>query len=160
MSSQVTQDARWWVVASRFNEAVTDKLAEGAVACLEAAGVARARIELIRVPGAWELGLAVGRILELHLPTTARGPAPAGVVALGAIVRGETPHFEYICTETSRALMEAGLQTGVPIGFGLLTCDDMEQAMARAGGEAGNKGFEAARAALDLEAALPARRRA
>ena len=153
MSSQVPQDGRWLVVASRFNEAVTERLVEGALACLEATGLDRDRIELIRVPGAWELGLAVGRALELHRPPAERGRPPTGVVALGAIVRGETPHFEFICTETSRALMEAGLQTGVPVGFGLLTCDDMEQALARAGGSAGNKGYEAARAALDLIAA-------
>jgi 6,7-dimethyl-8-ribityllumazine synthase len=150
--SQVPHDGRWWVVASRFNEAVTERLANGAEACLRGAGIDAGRIERVRVPGAWELGLAVGRLLELHLPAVERSTPPEGVVALGAIVRGETPHFDYICTETSRALMTAGLQTGVPIGFGLLTCDDMEQALARAGGDAGNKGFEAARAALDLAA--------
>lgn len=154
MSSQVEADGPWLVVASRFNEAVTDRLVEGALACLQAAGVPSERLRLVRVPGAWELGLAVGRLLELHLPAAERSSRPAGVVALGAVVRGETPHFDYICIETSRALMTAGLESGVSIGFGLLTCDDMEQALARAGGEAGNKGYEAARAALDLDAAL------
>jgi 6,7-dimethyl-8-ribityllumazine synthase len=116
--SQVPHDGRWWVVASRFNEAVTERLANGAEACLRGAGIDAGRIERVRVPGAWELGLAVGRLLELHLPAVERSTPPEGVVAL----------------------------------FGLLTCDDMEQALARAGGDAGNKGFEAARAALDLAA--------
>lgn len=149
MSDQAKTAGHWLVVASRFNQSVTDRLLDGALQCLDEAGVAAARVRVLRVPGAWELALAVSRELGLHR-SEAPSERPAGVVALGAVVRGQTPHFDYICAEVSRALMEAGLRTGVPVGFGLLTCDDMAQAQARAGGEAGNKGREAARAALDL----------
>ena len=149
MTAQPRTDGRWLVVASRFNQTVTDRLLDGALQCLAEAGIGEDRLRVLRVPGAWELALCVGRELGLHEPRPA-GDRLEGVVALGAVVRGETPHFDYICTEVSRALMDAGLRTGVPVGFGLLTCDDMAQALARAGGEAGNKGWEAARAALDL----------
>lgn len=129
------------VVVSRFNETITQKLADGALDALLKHGVQLDDIDVIWVPGAWELPIAVRRAV-----ITERYDA---IVALGAVIRGGTPHFEYVSSETSRALMEAGLEGDMPLGFGLLTCDDMAQAEARAGGVHGNKGWDAAVAALE-----------
>ena len=134
------------ILVSRYNETVTERLLAGAEACLRERGVARERVDVVRVPGAWELPLAA-RVLA------ARGEY-AAVVALGAVIRGETAHFDYVAGEASRGLMEVALRYGIPVGFGVLTCDTLEQALARAGGEAGNKGHEAVAAALDAAAAL------
>jgi 6,7-dimethyl-8-ribityllumazine synthase len=134
------------VVVSRFNEGVTRRLCDGAVRVLELAGYDDARVDVVWVPGAFELPLAVKR-----------GLAHGGydiAVALGAVIRGETPHFDYVSSVASHGLMDVALHSGVPVGFGLLTCDTRAQAMARAGGEAGNKGEEAAQAALDTAEAL------
>jgi 6,7-dimethyl-8-ribityllumazine synthase len=137
------------IVVSRFNESVTSRLLTGARACLAERGVPDARLEVHWVAGAWEL------------PVLARALMTQGgfdaIIALGAVVRGETPHFEYVAGEAAHGLMSLQVRYGVPVGFGLLTCDTMEQALARAGGAAGNKGFDAAAAALDA-AALVARR--
>ena len=128
------------LVISRYNESVTTRLLAGAEACLDERGVANDRRDIRWVAGAWEL------------PVVAAAMARAGgydaVCALGAVIRGETPHFDFVAGEASRGLMEVQLATGVPVGFGLLTCDTMDQALARAGGAAGNKGFEAMDAAL------------
>jgi len=137
---------RWAVVASRFNETVVDRLIEGTLACLEAHGLAASQVHVVRVPGAFEIPQLVARMTGW--PRPAIGPVPAGVVALGAIVRGQTPHFDYLCGAVTRALMDIALHSGVPLGFGLLTCDTTAQALARAGGDQGNKGYEAAAAAL------------
>ena len=134
------------ILVSRYNETVTERLLAGAEACLRERGVAREQVDVVRVPGAWELPLAA-RVLA------ARG-GYAVVVALGAVIRGETAHFDYVAGEASRGLMEVALRYGIPVGFGVLTCDTLEQALARAGGEAGNKGHEAVAAALDAAAAL------
>ena len=134
------------VVVSRFNEGVTRKLLDGATAELANAGFAEAKVDVVWVPGAFELPVAVSHGLE----TGRYGLA----VALGAVIRGDTPHFEYISAEATRGLGEAALRTGCPVGFGLLTCDTLEQALARAGGEAGNKGAEAAAAAVETRRAL------
>ena len=135
------------LLASRFNEAVTTRLLAGAEACLKDRGIPRERTDVLWVAGAWEL------------PVVARGLLAAGgydaLCALGAVVRGETPHFDFIAGETARGLMTLQVEFGVPVGFGVLTCNSMDQAMARAGGAAGNKGFEAMDAALG--AALAAR---
>ncbi|MBI4543104.1 MAG: 6,7-dimethyl-8-ribityllumazine synthase [Gemmatimonadetes bacterium] len=137
------------IVASRFNETVSAKLLAGAQACLAERGVPTSRVDLRWVPGAWELPVMVRALL-------ARGGYDA-VVAVGAVIRGETAHFDYIAGEASRGLMALAVEYGVPVGFGLLTCDTMAQALARAGGAAGNKGFEAMAAALDVAARLPRR---
>ena len=108
---------------------------------LSVAGYPADRVDVVWVPGAFELPVAV------HTGLGAGGYAMA--VALGAVIRGETPHFEYICAEATRGLGEAGLRFATPVGFGLLTCDTLEQALARAGGNAGNKGAEAAAAAVE-----------
>lgn len=128
------------VVVSRYHERVTSRLLEGAmVACLEA-GVPDADVDVLWVSGAFELGMVV--------TAAAHSGRYAAIVALGVVVRGETPHFEYVAGETSAALARAATDALVPVGFGLLTCDTMAQAEARAGGAAGNKGREAAEAAL------------
>ncbi len=128
------------VVVSRFNEAVTRRLLDGAVDFLTHNGIALNDIHISWVPGAFELPVVVRHALESGRFEFA--------VALGAVVRGQTPHFDFISSETTRGLGEAALTTGKPVGFGLLTCDTFEQAVARAGGAAGNKGAEAAEAAL------------
>jgi len=134
------------VLVSRYNETVTERLLSGAQACLRERGVDASRVDVIRLPGAWELPLAARTL-------AARGGYVA-VVALGAVIRGETAHFDYVAGEASRGLMEVALHYGVPVGFGVLTCDTLEQALARSGGEAGNKGYEATAAALETVAIL------
>ena len=134
------------IVASRFNENVTARLLAGAEACCAERGIPSSRLDVHWVPGAWELPVMARALLQ-------RGGYDA-IVAVGAVIRGETAHFDYIAGEASRGLMTLAIEYGVPVGFGLLTCDTMAQAMARAGGEAGNKGFEAAAAALDAAAQI------
>ncbi|MGI9089661.1 MAG: 6,7-dimethyl-8-ribityllumazine synthase [Gemmatimonadaceae bacterium] len=130
------------VVASRFNETITTRLVDGALEALLQHGVALDDIDVIWVPGAWELPLAARRALG-----SARYDL---LVAVGAVIRGGTPHFEFVATEASRGLSTLAADAELPVGFGLLTCDDMEQATARAGGLHGNKGWDAALAALEL----------
>ena len=133
---------RFLVVVSRFNELVTERLLDGAVGCLREHGVAEGDIAVARVPGAWELPGAVAAGL--------RGGGWDGVVALGCVIRGETPHFDYVAGEAARGLQELAVTQPVPIAFGVLTTDTREQALARAGGEKGNKGWEAALVALEM----------
>lgn len=140
--SQGRSDAeRVIVVVSRFNEAVSRGLLDGAVGALAELGYGKTSVDVVWVPGAFELPVTVRKALG-----TGRYRA---AVALGAVIRGETPHFDYICAETTRGLGETARELGIPVGFGLLTCDTLSQAMARAGAEAGNKGAEAATAALE-----------
>lgn len=133
---------RFAVVVSRFNETVTQKLVDGALDALVRHGAAADDVDVVWVPGAWELPAAVRRLLASE-----RYDA---LVALGAVIRGDTPHFDYVAGEASRGLANASTDFETPIGFGLLTCDTMEQAEARAGGEHGNKGWDAALAALEM----------
>ena len=135
-------DRRIAIVVSRFNEVATGRLAAGARTCLLERGLAADRIDEFWVPGAFELPLAADRL-------AARGVYDA-VIALGCVIRGETPHFEFVSAETARGLGEVALRHGLPVAFGVLTTDDAEQAMARAGGKHGNKGWEAAEAALEM----------
>jgi 6,7-dimethyl-8-ribityllumazine synthase len=142
------------VVASRYNAGVVQKLLDGAIDRLVERGVSRDRITIVFVPGAWELPLACRRLAEAG--------GHQAVVALGCVVRGGTPHFEYVCSAASRGVIQASLDTGIPVSFGLLTTDTMQQADERAGGAHGNKGAEAADAAVDmaqLMRALPRGRR-
>lgn len=129
------------VIASRFNETITRPLVDGALEALVAHGVTFDDIDVVWVPGAWELPLAARRAL-------ASGRYDA-LVALGAVIRGDTPHFDFVAGEASRGLALVCIDTEIPIGFGLLTCDTMNQALARAGGVHGNKGWDAAVAALE-----------
>ena len=130
------------VVASRYNAPIVTRLLAGAVDALAAAGVPRERVTVVLVPGAWELPIACRRLAEAG--------GHHAVIALGCVIRGDTPHFEYVCGEASRGITEASRDTGVPVAFGLLTCDSVEQAEARAGGAEGNKGAEAAAAAIEM----------
>ncbi len=134
------------IAVARWNETVTRRLLAGAERLCAERGIGGADLEVVWGAGAWELPVLVRGFL-------ARGEFVA-VVALAAVVRGETPHFAYIAGETARGLMTLQIEYGVPVGFGVLTCDTMEQALARAGGGAGDKGYEAAEAALDVAAAL------
>lgn len=133
---------RFAVVAARFNAEVVDRLLEGALAQLAAHGVARNDIDVVRVPGAWEIPQA--------LDLLARSGRYEALIALGAVIRGETPHFDFVAAECSRGVAEAARTHRRPIAFGVLTCDTLTQALDRAGGAAGNKGEEAASAALEM----------
>jgi 6,7-dimethyl-8-ribityllumazine synthase len=133
---------RYAVLASRFNNHITSKLADGAMEALVRHGAASEDVDLIWVPGAWELPFAARR-----LAATERYNA---IIVVGAVIRGDTPHFDFIAAEASRGLADASTEYEIPIGFGLLTTDDMAQAEARAGGEHGNKGWDAAIAALEM----------
>lgn len=130
------------IVASRFNESITVPLAEGAVEALVNAGVAFDDVDVLWVPGAWEIPVAVRRALATERYDAA--------VTVGAVIRGETPHFDIVAGETSRGLMEVCRDFDVPVTLGLLTTDTMDQATARAGGAHGNKGADAALAALEM----------
>lgn len=133
---------RFAVVASRFNSRIGDQLVAGAIECLRRHGVEAKDIHVVRVPGAWEI------------PQAAEALAAAGnvdaLVAVGVVIRGETPHFDYICSACSQGLARVSERHRLPVGFGVLTCDTSEQAQERAGGKAGNKGWEAAVAALEM----------
>jgi len=141
-----TPTGRALVVVSRFNEGVTRRLLEGALRALRGGGYSEDACDVVWVPGAFELPVAVGAGLASGAYDLA--------VALGAVIRGETPHFEYVSSTASHALMRQSTRYGAPVGFGLLTCDTLAQALARAGGEAGNKGEDAARAAMETRDVL------
>jgi 6,7-dimethyl-8-ribityllumazine synthase len=134
------------IAVSRFNGEITQSLLDGAIAALEAAGVATEAIEVMPVPGAFELPLGAMAL--------ARSRRYSCVLALGCVIRGETPHFEYVSAEAASGVQLVSLETGVPVSFGVLTCDTREQALARAGGAHGNKGVEAARSALEMVESL------
>jgi len=141
---------RFAIITSRFNEAITSRLTAGARACLQEHGVAAADITEVAVPGAWELPLAA-RLLAAQ--------SYQGIVAIGCVIRGDTPHFEYVARAAAEGLAQVSLAHDLPVGFGVLTTEDDDQALARAGGREGNKGWEAALAALemvDLKARLQA----
>jgi 6,7-dimethyl-8-ribityllumazine synthase len=133
---------RFAVVVSKYNDFVTDRLQAGALAALSAAGAAANDITVVRVPGAFEIPLAAQ-----HVGESGRFDA---VVCLGCLIRGETPHFEYIAAAVSHGITEAAAATGVPMAFGVLTTNSMEEALARAGEGSGNKGHEAAVAAIEM----------
>lgn len=133
---------RFAIVVSRFNDFVTKPLLEGAIESLEQNGVAADAIDVAWVPGAFEIPLVARRLAE--------GGKHVAVICLGAVIRGETSHHEYINQQAAAGIMQAGLSSGVPVLFGVLTCETLEQALDRAGGKAGNKGSEAARAALEM----------
>jgi 6,7-dimethyl-8-ribityllumazine synthase len=137
---------RFGIVASRFNSRVVELLVSGAVDCLRRHGVDPGDILVVRVPGAWEIPQAAE---ELADPAEGR-PKLDGLIALGVVVRGETPHFDYICSQCTRGLGAISKKHRIPVGFGVLTCDTSQQAEERAGGKAGNKGWEAALAAIEM----------
>jgi 6,7-dimethyl-8-ribityllumazine synthase len=130
------------VVASRFNELLAGRLLDGALETLERRGVSSDDIAVVRVPGAFEIPTAAG-----HLARSGRWDA---VVCVGAVVRGDTPHFEWVAGEAARGIARLGTETGVPVLFGLVTVDTVEQALDRAGGKHGNRGADAAAAAIEM----------
>jgi len=133
---------RFAIVASRWNDFISSRLVDGALEAFESLGVAEQDVEIFKVPGAFEIPLLA--------QTLAASGKFAAVVCAGTIIRGQTPHFEYISGEVARGIGQAALQTGVPIVFGVLTTDNKDQAIARAGVKQGNKGFEAATVAVEL----------
>ena len=137
---------RFGIVVSRYNESITTKLLAGAVETLRGHGVADDAIDVAWVPGAWEIPLVADRL--------ARSGAYAGVLCLGAVIRGETTHDQHINRQVSISLGQTALATGVPVLFGVLTCNSLEQAIQRSGGRVGNKGVECAQAALEMASLL------
>jgi 6,7-dimethyl-8-ribityllumazine synthase len=138
----VASKMRFGIVASRFNDFISGRLIEGAVDALTRSGADEKEILIVRVPGAFEL------------PLTAKKMAKSGrfdaIICLGAVIRGATPHFEYISAEVSKGIASVGMETEIPIAFGVLTTDTIEQAIERAGAKAGNKGWDAALSAIEM----------
>ena len=135
-------NARFGVVASRFNDFIVDRLVAGATDCVLRHGGSEAQIDLIKVPGSFELPQAALQ--------AARSGAYAGVAVLGAVIRGGTPHFDMIAAEVTKGTAQVALETGVPVVFGVLTTDSVEQAIERAGTKMGNKGWEASQSLLEM----------
>jgi 6,7-dimethyl-8-ribityllumazine synthase len=133
---------RFGIIVSRFNNFITERLLAAAVDALERAGAASKDVDVVHVPGSFELPLAAKK-----LATTGKYDS---LIAIGCVIRGETSHYDYVCSETSRGLQLAQMDTGVPIMFCVLTCDTLEQAIDRAGLKGGNKGFEAGLAAIEM----------
>ena len=136
------RDARFAIVASRFNEFVVNALIKGSVNCLDRHGVDKNAVEIIKVPGAYELPLAVRKIAQTKRVD--------GIIALGTVIRGATSHFDYVSRECARGLSEVQNREGIPIGFGVLMVDTLEQALERAGTKSGNKGEEATLAVIEM----------
>ena len=137
---------KFGVVVSRFNDFITAKLLEGAQDALVRHGVRQEDIDVARVPGAFEIPLAAQRLAQ-----TKKYDA---IICLGAVIRGGTPHFEYIASEVSKGIARVGLDTGLPVSFGIITADTLEQAIERAGTKQGNKGFDAAVDAIEMASLL------
>ena len=133
---------RFGIIVSRFNDFISSRLAEGAMDALVRHGADQEQVSLVKVPGAFEI------------PVTAKKMAASGrydaIVCLGAVIRGATPHFEYVAAEVSKGIANVSLDTGIPVTFGVLTTDNLEQAIERAGSKSGNKGWEAAVSAIEM----------
>lgn len=140
------RDMRITIVAARFNDFIVESLIKGAVSCLRRHGAADSALEIIRVPGAHEMPLVVDKV--------AAARRADGIVALGAVIRGATPHFDYVSGECMRGIAASGRQHGIPIGMGVLTTESIEQAIERAGTKAGNKGEEATLAVIEMVSLL------
>jgi 6,7-dimethyl-8-ribityllumazine synthase len=138
----IPKGARFAIVASRFNHFIVDRLVEGAVDALVRHGAASSAITVVRVPGAWELPLVARRL--------AASKKVDAVIALGAVIRGATPHFDYVAGEAAKGVAAAAASSDVPIAFGVLTTETIEQAVERAGTKAGNKGWDAAVSAIEM----------
>jgi 6,7-dimethyl-8-ribityllumazine synthase len=135
------RDARFAIVAARFNDFIVESLLRGSIHCLRQHGATDANIEIVRVPGAFEMPVVVNRI--------AASRRVDGIIALGAVIRGATPHFDFVAGECVRGISAAAREHGIPVGFGVLTVDTIEQAIERAGTKAGNKGEEATLAVIE-----------
>ena len=138
----VAQDYKFGIIVSRFNEFISKNLLAGALDSLKRHGAADENIEVAWVPGSFEIPLVAHRM--------ASSKKYDAVVCLGAVIRGNTPHFEYVAAEVSKGIARAGVETGVPVIFGIITADNLEQAVDRAGAKAGNKGWQAALAAIEM----------
>ena len=138
----VATGLKFALVVSRFNSFITERLLEGALDCLRRQGVSEDGLTVVRVPGAWEIPLVARRLVQAK--------AYDAVICLGAVIRGSTPHFDYVAAEVSKGIAQVSLDSGVPIAFGILTTENLEQAIERAGSKAGNKGFAAAEAAIEM----------
>ncbi len=149
---QVTEgnlDARgmkFAIVVARFNSVVSDRLLDGALDALRRTGADLDAVDIVKVPGSWEIPLTVR--------TLASGRKYDAIIALGAVIRGGTPHFDYVAGQAASGIAQAAVDTGVPVAFGVLTADTMEQAIDRAGGKSGNKGFDAAMTAIEMASLL------
>jgi len=137
----LAREIRVAIVAARFNDFVVARLVDGAIDALLRHGASEKNLEVVRVPGAFDMPLVVRKL--------AQSRRYDAIVALGAVIKGETAHFDYVAGECSSGVARAALESGVPVGFGVLTCETFDQAIDRAGGKAGNKGAEAALAALE-----------
>lgn len=133
---------RFGIVASRFNDFITDRLVGGAVDALTRSGAKDADIDLVKVPGAFEIPMVAQRM--------AKSKKYHAIVCLGAVIRGSTPHFDYVCAEASKGIAHVSMETQIPVIFGILTTDTIEQAIERAGTKAGNKGWSAAVSAIEM----------
>jgi 6,7-dimethyl-8-ribityllumazine synthase len=140
------RDARFCIVAARFNDRIVEDLVRGALDTLRRHGVAESAVDVVRVPGAFELPLAARRL--------ARTKQYDGLIALGVVIRGGTPHFEYVCGECAAGLNRVSLEFELPLGFGVLTCDTVDQAIDRSGVKHGNKGADAALATIEMVSLL------
>src|ERR1700761_2699306 len=138
----VASDMKFAIIVSRWNSVITDRLLQGALDCLYRSGVRKDLVNILRVPGAWEIPSAARKVAETKLVDA--------VITLGCLIRGETAHYEAIYNEVSRGIGQSQQETGIPHAFGVLTCETLEQALDRAGLKAGNKGFEAAIAAIEM----------
>jgi len=139
----VSPGARFALVVSRFNHFIVDRLVDGAVDALRRHGADLGNVTIYRVPGAWEMPVTVARLLR-------GGASFDAVIALGCVIRGSTPHFDYVAAEVTKGLATVSMSTGVPVVLGVLTTDTIEQAIERAGTKAGNKGWEAACSAIEM----------
>jgi 6,7-dimethyl-8-ribityllumazine synthase len=140
------RDARFCIVAARFNDRIVEDLVRGALDALRRHGVADGAVDVVRVPGAFELPLAAKRV--------ARTRQYDAIIALGVVIRGATPHFDYVCGECAAGLNRVSLEFDLPVGFGVLTCDTVDQAIERSGVKHGNKGADAALAAIEMVSLL------
>ena len=138
----VSKDMRIGIVAARFNEFITSKLIDGALDALRRHEVSEDQIDLAWVPGAFEIPLAASKL--------ARSGKYDAVICLGAVIRGSTTHYDYVCSEVSKGIAHVSLDTGLPVMFGVLTTETIEQAIERAGTKAGNKGFDCAMGAIEM----------
>jgi 6,7-dimethyl-8-ribityllumazine synthase len=138
----IGEGLKFALVVSRFNSFITERLLEGALDSLRRKGVREEDLTVVRVPGAWEIPLTAKKLTQAK--------AHDAVVCLGAVIRGSTPHFDYVAAEVSKGIAQVTLESGVPISFGILTTDTLEQAIERAGSKAGNKGYAAAEAAMEM----------
>ncbi len=138
----LAENKKFVLVVSRFNDFITDKLVGGAIDALMRSGARDSDIEIVKVPGAFEIPLIAKKMAEKRLYNA--------VICLGAVIRGSTPHFDYISAEVTKGIAMASLEAGIPVIFGILTTDTIEQAIERAGTKAGNKGWDAAIAAVEM----------